>query len=484
MTSELLDRFVHQVRRTPDRRAVLALGSGEAFTFADLQATAASLERKFGELHLPPGVPIVSAIGNRVEFAAALVACLASSRPLMPADPGTTTGAAIALGRAWGAAAVIGHDEQAAPAADTRFGDALAIWKLGPPHSAYDAAVMKLTSGSTGAPKAVLASASNLAADVDHIVTAMGIEPSDVQIGYIPLSHAYGFGNLVAALLWQGTAIAVREAFTPHLLPSDVRASGARVMPGVPFMFDKLREVLPAQSIPAPLSSFMSAGAPLMPEAVNAFHARFGHKIHSFYGTSESGGIAYDASDEIGDRVTVGTGMPGVTITFREVEGLDPVDGRRLHIAGAAVARAYATLGDRIDEGFDGDGFLTGDLGYTDARGRIVLSGRLSSFVNVAGRKVQPEEVARRLRTMPELADACVVGMPCPLRGERLVAVIVPRGEAPTPLTIMRFCASALPAFKVPRDFVVADALPLDVRGKLDRRALMALASGAVIESA
>jgi long-chain acyl-CoA synthetase len=484
MTSELLDRFVHQARRTPDRRAVLALGSGDTFTFGDLQAMAASLERALDGLRLPPGVPVVSAIGNRVEFVAALIACLASSRPLMPADPGTTTEAAIALGRAWGAGAVIAHEGDAAPPADARFNDALGVWRLPPPHDAHDAAVMKLTSGSTGTPKAVLSSAANLAADVDHIVTAMGIGPSDVQIGYIPLSHAYGFGNLVTALLWQGTAIAVREAFTPHLLPADVRASGARVMPGVPFMFDKLREVLPGRGIPAPLSSFMSAGAPLMPEAVAAFRARFGHKIHSFYGTSESGGIAYDASDEIDDRVTVGTGMPGVTITFRDVEGLDRADGRRVHVAGPAVARAYATLGDRIDEGFDDAGFLTGDLGYMDARGRVVLTGRLSSFVNVAGRKVQPEEVARRLRAMPELADASVVGLPCPLRGERLVAVIVPRGEAPAPLAMMQFCAAALPAFKVPRDFVVAGALPVDVRGKPDRRALMALAAGRVGQSA
>jgi acyl-CoA synthetase (AMP-forming)/AMP-acid ligase II len=114
----------------------------------------------------------------------------------------------------------------------------------------------------------------------------------------------------------------------------------------------------------------------------------------------------------------------------------------------------------------------------------VVLTGRLSSFVNVAGRKVQPEEVARRLRAMPELADASVVGLPCPLRGERLVAVIVPRGEAPAPLAMMQFCAAALPAFKVPRDFVVAGALPVDVRGKPDRRALMALAAGRVGQSA
>jgi long-chain acyl-CoA synthetase len=480
MTTELLDRFMHRVRHEPHRAAVLALASGEVFSFGELARIASTLQRAFETLRLPPGAPIVTATGNRAEFVAALVACLASSRPLMPADPGTSAESAITLARSWGGSAVVAHEDAAASPADARLGGTLAIWKMPEPHTAYDAAVMKLTSGSTGTPKAVLASAANLAADADHIVTAMEIQPDDVQIGYIPLSHAYGFGNLVTALLWQGTGIAVREAFTPHLLPADVQASGARVMPGVPFMFDKLREVLPEGGVPAPLESFMSAGAPLAPDGVRAFHDRFGRKIHSFYGTSESGGIAYDDTEVIGDTVTVGTPMPGVTVSFRDVEGLDASDGRRVHVAGSAVARGYATLGDRVDEGFDDAGFLTGDLGYLDVQGRVVLTGRLSSFVNVAGRKVQPEEVARRLREMPELADACVVGLPCPLRGERLVAVVVPRGDAPPPLRMMQFCAAALPPFKVPRDFVVTEAVPRDGRGKLDRRALVLLAGSAV----
>jgi acyl-CoA synthetase (AMP-forming)/AMP-acid ligase II len=168
--------------------------------------------------------------------------------------------------------------------------------------------------------------------------------------------------------------------------------------------------------------------------------------------------------------------MPAVTISLRDVEGLAEHEGRRVHVAGPAVARVYAGASQVQHGGFDADGFLTGDLGRFDESGRLELCGRLSSFVNVAGRKVQPEQVALRLREMPEIADACVLGVPCPSRGERLVALVVPRAGAVPPAHMIRFCAQALPAYKVPRDYVFVEAVPRDARGKLDRRAATAIA--------
>jgi long-chain acyl-CoA synthetase len=215
---------------------------------------------------------------------------------------------------------------------------------------------------------------------------------------------------------------------------------------------------------------------------VQSFHRTFGLKIHSFYGASETGGIAYDDEDDVGERVTVGRPMPAVTIALGDVDGLDESEGRRVHVAGPAVSRAYAGAPEGEDIGFDADGFLTGDLARLDDRGRLVLCGRISSFVNVAGRKVQPEQVAVRLREMPGIADACVLGVPCPSRGERLVALVVRRSEAISPADMIRFCAQALPAYKVPRDYVVVAALPRDARGKLDRRAAAALAATATSE--
>ena len=89
----------------------------------------------------------------------------------------------------------------------------------------------------------------------------------------------------------------------------------------------------------------------------------------------------------------IGRPLPGVEVTLRP-DG----DMERVHVRSAAVATGYT---DAASDGFGDGGFLTGDYGAWDAVGRLTLRGRVSSFVNVAGRKVQPDEVEHVLRDMP-----------------------------------------------------------------------------------
>ena len=124
-------------------------------------------------------------------------------------------------------------------------------------------------------------------------------------------------------------------------------------------------------------------------------------------------------------------------------------------------------------------GFLTGDVGHVDGEGHLVLTGRVSALVNVAGRKVDPAEVERTLLQLPGIADARVFGMACDRRGQEVVAFVVRADAALTPLAIRQRCAATLSTHKIPRRFVFVDRFPVDGRGKIDRRALQALASSA-----
>jgi acyl-CoA synthetase (AMP-forming)/AMP-acid ligase II len=108
-----------------------------------------------------------------------------------------------------------------------------------------------------------------------------------------------------------------------------------------------------------------------------------------------------------------------------------------------------------------------------DDRQRLTLVGRASSFVNVAGRKVQPEEVERILRDMPGIRDVRVVAAPDPRRGQQIVACIVADPAASVGvLDVRRFCGARLASYKIPRSIVFLDTLPLTPRGKVDRTAL------------
>jgi len=341
------------------------------------------------------------------------------------------------------------------------------ITERGEPASFEDTLLLKLTSGSTGEPKAVQVSEENLWNDGRHIVEAMGIRANDVNYGVIPLSHSYGLGNLVAPLLMQGTPVALRELFLPGQLVEDARATSLSVLPGVPFLFEQiLSQLRGAGCLPPTLRLLITAGAPMEPDLVASFKNDLGAKIHSFYGSSETGGITYDdeEGDELGDPLTVGKAMPETDVTIRSDE--------RLHVHGTAVARGYVQTSHDDVAKFVDNGFLSGDTGVFDDHGRLFLTGRLSSFVNVAGRKVNPSETENVLLAMPDVADAKVLGLPCNKRGQKLVAFIVPRSPHLNTIEVRSYCAEKLSPYKIPRDLILLEAMPLTDRGKVDRKAL------------
>src|SRR6185295_16756956 len=218
--------------------------------------------------------------------------------------------------------------------------------------------------GSTGLPKAATANDAQLVGDGTQIAAAMGIQPSDTQVAVVLLSHSYGLGVLLMPLLLQGTAIVLRDSFVPPQLVDDARHSGARVLPGVPFMFQYFVTNPPPGGWPPRLQWLISAGAPLALSTVSAFHDRFGVKIHSFYGTTETGGIAFEDDDQIREEPVVGRALPGVTITLQPDDHA-PAGTGRIHVRSAAVADGYS---DHSRDGFDEHGFLTGDYGAWNAR--------------------------------------------------------------------------------------------------------------------
>ena len=332
-------------------------------------------------------------------------------------------------------------------------------------HDYRGAAMLKLTSGSTGVPRATFTTESQLVADSRQIARAMGFGPTDTQLAAIPLSHAYGFSVLVIPLLLQGTPFVLRESFVPHQLTADARAFDVRRLPGVPFMFEHLLQHAPEEPWPAGLQRLVSAGAPLGAAVARAFHARFGVKVHAFYGTTEGGGITYDDSDDPAIADTVGRPIDGVTVSLRPETD---VPGGRVHIRSAAVSAGYVGA----DQGdFQDDGFLAGDYGTMDAKGRLTLGGRVSSFINVAGRKVQPAEVEAVLREMPTIIDVRVVGAPDDRRGEHVVAC----SASPRQCAVDDDRGPAVLRQRQRhtrfRAVVFVDAIPLTARGKMTARA-------------
>ena len=477
--SHLFDERFRRVCQ--DRRsspAVHDLSEGRSRTFGDVYEQYLAIGRLLGSLGIEPGAVVVGLVGNRPAFFPLVAACMSARTALVPLGE-TTDEEAAAVIVASHARVVVTDRALALPAAEeVPIGDGIRLITLAGgqrPTSYGEAVVLKLTSGSTDVPKAAVAGIEHLVHDGDHVIEAMAIGPADVNFACIPLSHSYALGNVVMPLLLQGTAVALRQSFNPSQCLGDIASTGATVLPGVPFMFDRIH-ALSVERLPPQLRLLITAGARIDPATVRWFRRSLGRKVHSFYGSSETGGIAYDDSDEVADPLHVGRQMPETLVSIREP---DRAGTGRVFVRGTAVATAYAD--DREEEpesGFLDGGFVTGDLGYVDAEGRLVLTGRVSTLVNVAGLKVDPAEVERVLIELPGVAAVRVLGASCDRRGQQLVAFVV--SDRPmTSLDLRRRCARTLSPHKIPRQFIFLDQFPVDARGKMDRRALEALAADA-----
>jgi acyl-CoA synthetase (AMP-forming)/AMP-acid ligase II len=477
--SVLVERFADVVRAEPCRPLIHGAASGAVVRAADIWDAHVRYSGRLAEAGVGPRQTVLSSAGNHPAAVGLLLACREVDAALLAVDAGTTFSEIVDLAERFDVAALVlpepmcrgGLTFEIAASAELVTGLHVLTRRTRSRRTYPGAAVLKLTSGTTGATKATLTSEAQLIADGTHIITAMGIRPTDTQIAAIPVSHSYGLGNLLMPLLLQGTAIVLRDAFIPQQLPDDARRYATRIFPGVPFMFEYFIAHPPPDGWPACLTHLISAGAPLSPATVRGFHDRFGIKIHSFYGASETGGITFDDTDVVHDTMMVGRPLPGVTLTLDPEDGMPPNTGR-IHVRSGAVASGYS---DDARGGFDGDGFLTGDYGAVDATNQLTLLGRVSSFVNVAGRKVQPDEVEQLLRTMPGVVDVRVLAAPDARRGQQIVACIVAGADGVSPLAVRQYCASRLAAFKIPRSVIFLDAIPTTSRGKTDRTALDAL---------
>jgi acyl-CoA synthetase (AMP-forming)/AMP-acid ligase II len=398
-------------------------------------------------------------LANGAELVATLLACWRDGLVPMPLDEETSDAEALDLCRLLGSwlvrqTAIVEPGEAAAPVAL-------------PP----DTALLKLTSGTTGLPRAVALTGSALRSGVANILSTMQITPHDRNLGTIPLAHSYGFDNLVLPLVLHGLPLILARDLIPRRLLTVAREARASVFPAVPFVLDLLtRARLSGQALPD-LRLVISAGAPLLASTRERFAARFGVKPRTFYGATECGGITFDrdAAAELPEGC-VGAALDGVRVELVEAQG----EVGRVSVQSAAVAEGYVSTQSPAPSGdaeLGGGRFLTADLGRFDDQRRLHLVGRATEVVNVGGRKVHPAEVERVISRIEGVLDVVVLGVERSPVAQALRAIVVARPEIDR-AAIVAACEASLARHKVPRLIEFRDHLPRTARGKLDRRRL------------
>ena len=320
---------------------------------------------------------------------------------------------------------------------------------------AADTAVIIGTSGSTGEPKGVELSAAALTHSARASLARVGARPGERWLVCLPVSHVAGLQVLVRSLIGGTTPAVAADARA-----ETVAASGCAHLSIVPTQLVRLLGEPGGGAALAGFSSVLVGGAAAGAAALEEARAA-GIAVVTTYGMSETcGGCVYDGIPL--DGVAVREGGDGRL----RISG--PVLMSRYHGRPDLTAAAFAAS----DQG--GREFVTADLGYVDACGRVVIRGRADDVIITGGHKVVPGEVSAVLSTCPGVREVVVVGRPDREWGERVTAVVVPADPADPPgLELLRTHVSArLPRYACPSEVMLTEAIPVLPSGKPDLASL------------
>jgi acyl-coenzyme A synthetase/AMP-(fatty) acid ligase len=347
------------------------------------------------------------------------------------------------------------------------------------PARAEDDAVIVFTSGTSARPKGVILDFREQLSNIAPTAEGFGITADDRLYDF--RSFNWASAQLLGALVPvnRGATLVMAEKFSASRFFQHLREHRATVAAGNPTTINILlnaegsahRDNLPA------LRFLTSSSAPLSVEEWRRFERRFGIPIAQGYGSSETGWIAAISGEE--RRM----GTAGRPFAYHDLAIVD-AEGRRLDAGGigevevgGSAAHAYRYLADDGSATVSSRGRVrTGDLGFLDGDGFLHLTGREKELIIRGGVNISPLEIDGILIQRPELMEVATVGVPDKVFGEEVVSYVVARPGMPVDTgELLRFCGQVLPAFKAPKRIVLAASLPKTERGKLDRKALVAL---------
>jgi malonyl-CoA/methylmalonyl-CoA synthetase len=344
------------------------------------------------------------------------------------------------------------------------------------PRSTDDLAAILYTSGTTGRSKGAMLSHGNLASNATALRDTWRFTAEDRLLHALPIFHTHGLFVATNVTLMAGASLIFLPRFDAdeiiRLLPK------ATAMMGVPTFYTRLlaRPDFTADLV-AHIRLFVSGSAPLSAETHKEFEARTGHAILERYGMTETNMNASNPYD--GERIpgSVGFPLPGV-----EIRIADPQTGRPLpqgevgviEIRGPNVFKGYWRMPEKTAAEFREDGFfISGDLGYIDENGYLRISGREKDLIISGGFNVYPAEVEGAIEALPGVAECAVIGVPHPDFGEGVVAVVIPKpGARPDEREMQKALTSELAKYKLPKRIFVADTLPRNAMGKVQKKDL------------
>ncbi|WP_431987138.1 acyl-CoA synthetase [Streptomyces griseoflavus] len=345
-------------------------------------------------------------------------------------------------------------------------------------------ALIVYTSGTTGPPKGAVLPRRAIAATLDALADAWQWTSDDVLVHALPLFHVHGLVLGTLGPLRRGGCVRHLGGFTTDGVARELN-DGATMLFGVPTMYHRVAEALPAEPELAKALAgarlLVSGSAALPVHDHERIEAATGRRVVERYGMTETLMNTSVRADGEARPGTVGVPLPGVGLRLVEEDG-SPVasyDGEtvgEIQVRGPNLFTEYLNRPDATAAAFTADGwFRTGDMAVRERDGQVRIVGRRATdLIKSGGYKIGAGEIENALLEHPAVREAAVTGEPDADLGERIVAWVVP-AEPQSPPTLRELAdhvARRLAPHKRPRVVRHLDALPRNDMGKIMKRAL------------
>lgn len=454
-----------------------AEGNRHDWYFGELIARSAGLSGAFAARGVKRGDVVMTLLGNRIEWALALLACWRMGAVALPCSPQLRRHD-LELRASAAAPALCVIDEELldelpdevpamtlAEVAETLDEDLpqetpAAIEEMEP----KDPALIVFTSGTTGEPRGVVHPYRYLTGQRAQAEHWLGSRPGELVWCTTAPGWSKSARNVFLAPWLTGAAAVIHEGrFDPAERLDMIEALSVNVLCQAPTEYRMMAKRTPLRRLPA-LRRMVSAGEALEAETIAAFREATGLEPADGYGQTETGHISGNLEGEPVRPGSMGKPLPGIIVRV--------LDGE-LQLKATTSPTFFSRYLD--GEHFEGEWWPTGDLVRQEDDGHLWFEGRGDDVIISSGYRIGPVEVESALLAHPAVAEAAAVAHPDPERGAVVRAIVVPRGREPSAelaRELQEHCKRETAPYKFPRIVEFAAALPKTNSGKIKRAEL------------
>ncbi len=352
-----------------------------------------------------------------------------------------------------------------------------------------DIAALLFTGGTTGLPKGVMQTHSNLvsaaliaiATSNESIEEADALRGKGVNLSILPLCHAMGF-TVAIIFLYAAWMLIMLDSFDPAEVMKAIEYYRVTIFVGVPVMFQMMinHPDFTERDLSS-LDSVVSGSAALAPELANKWEKIVGNKVSQGYGLTETSAISHSSAIWLPEIRPESIGVPvydtdSIIVNPDTLEELKQGEVGEILIKGPTVMKGYWKKPEATKKDIVNGWLRTGDLGRMDEDGYFYIEGRTKDMIKYKGYKIMPKEVEEKLMEHPAILEVGVVGVPDPNIGETIKAFVILkkdyRDKGITDREIIEWAKERMAGYKYPRQVEFMNSLPRTAVGKIFRRKL------------